>query len=207
MKKILMVGLTGNYGAGKSYILEFFKQKGALTINSDELVRELLKKGEIKKEVRDLLGEGVCTPDGELDRKKIADIIFNDAFLRLKLENIIHPEVFREIERILSNIKEGIIIVEMPVLFERGYQYKFDRVITVYADDMTIFKRLEAKGISRDEILKRWNNQFGYDKKIRCSDFVIDNSEGRDIKGQIESVYSQLKEELQEGVNDGDQKT
>lgn len=204
MKNILMVGLTGNYGSGKSYVLEQFKELGAIIINSDELVREILKREEIRREVSGLLGERVLNPDGDLNRKVIGDIVFKDAFLRLKLEDIIHPEVFKEIERIIKGIKEGIVIVEVPVLFERGYQNRFDRIITVYADDLTILKRLEAKGISRNEILMRWNNQFPYDKKIRCSDFVIDNSEGRDIKGQIESIYLQLKKELQEGAKDGD---
>lgn len=203
MKNILMVGLTGNYGSGKSYVLEQFKELGAIIINSDDLVRNILKKEEIKREVKDLLGEKVMMPDGELNRKAIAEIIFKDAFLRLKLEDIIHPEVFREIERIIRNINDGVVIVEVPVLFERGYQNRFDRIITVYADDLTVFKRLEAKGISREDVLLRWSNQFSYEKKIRSSDFVIDNSEGRDIKGQIENIYLQLKKELREGANHG----
>lgn len=208
MKNILLVALTGNYGSGKSFVLEKFKKMGALTINSDEIVRDLLKKNDIKKEVRELLGEKVLTGDGELDRKAIRDIIFKDAYLRLKLEDIIHPEVFKEIERFIAEVKEDeVIIVEIPVLFERGYQNRFHRIITVYADDLTILKRLETKGLSKEEIFKRWEAQFPYEKKIRASDFVIDNSEGRDIDKQIVHIYSQLQKEIQKGARYGDQKT
>jgi len=204
-KRILLVGLTGNFGSGKSYVLNLFKDLGAITINSDEVVRELLRKEEIKKEIKDLLGEGIVMPDGELNRKAIADIVFNDAYLRLKLENIIHPEVFREIERRTAEInEESIVIVEVPVLFERGYQSKFQRIITVYSDDETAIKRLTLKGLTREEIIKRWNSQFPYDKKIRASDFIIDNSEGKDIVSQVRRIYSQLKNEINKGDRNGD---
>lgn len=207
MKNILLVALTGNYGSGKSFVLEKFKKMGALTINSDEIVRALLKKDEIKKEVRELLGEKVLTEDGELDKKAIRDIIFKDAYLRIKLEDIIHPEVFKEINRLIAEVKEEkVIIVELPVLFERGYQNRFHRIITVYAEEATILKRLETKGVSREEISKRWKAQFPYEKKIRASDFVIDNSEGRDIGKQILHIYSQLQKEIQKGARYGDQK-
>jgi len=203
-RRLLLVGLTGNFGSGKSHVLNLFKDLGAITINSDEVVRELLKKEEIKKEIKDLLNcylghpcEDIIMPDGELNRKAIADIIFNDAYLRLKLEDIIHPEVFREIERRTAEInEENIVIVEVPVLFERGYQNRFDRIITVYSDEETALKRLTLKGLTREEIIKRWNSQFPYDKKIRASDFIIDNSEGKDLMSQIKSIYSQLEREL-----------
>ncbi len=208
MKNILLAGLTGNYGSGKSFILEKFRKMGALAINSDEIVRTLLKKNEIKKEVSKLLGEKVLTEDGELDRKAIADIIFRDAYLRLKLEDIIHPEVFKEIKRLISEVKEDkVIIVEIPVLFERGYQNRFHKIITVYADEATILRRLQREGLSKEEISKRWEAQFPYEKKIRSSDFVIDNSEGRDIDRQIVHIYSQLQKEIQKGDRYGDQET
>ncbi len=204
-KRILLVGLTGNFGSGKSHILDLFKDLGAFTINSDEVVRELLKREEIKKDVKDLLGEDIVMPDGELDRKAIADIIFKDAYLRIKLENIIHPRVFREIERLVAEInEEKVVIVEVPVLFERGYQNRFQRIITVYADEKTILKRLYSKGLTDDKIMKRWNAQFSYDKKIRASDFIIDNSEGKDILTQVRSIYSQLEKELKRGDRNGD---
>jgi len=204
-KRILLVGLTGNFGSGKTHVLNLFKDLGAITINSDEVVRELLRKEEIKKEIKDLLGEDIVMPNGELNRKAIADIVFNDAYLRLKLENIIHPEVFREIERRTAEInEESIVIVEVPVLFERGYQSKFQRIITVYSDEETALKRLTLKGLTREEIIKRWNSQFPYDKKIRASDFIIDNSEGKDIVSQVRRIYSQLKNEINKGDRNGD---
>ncbi len=201
MTKTLLVGLTGNFGAGKSYVLELFKKSGAITINSDELVRDLLKREDIKNEVRELLGERVMS-GGELNRKAIADIVFNDPYLRLKLEDIIHPEVFRQIQRIISELEKdkgfqgAPVVVEVPVLFERGYQNRFERIITVYADENTIIRRLKAKGLSADEIRRRWDAQFPYEKKLRASDFIIDNSEGKDTESQVIHIYNQLLKEL-----------
>lgn len=196
----LTVALTGNYGSGKSYVLSIFKEMGAYTIDCDELVRKILRIDPVKAELKDLLGEEVLTPDGELDRKAIGEIIFKDPFLRLKVEDIIHPFVFKEIENIISSLEQDkVVIVEIPVLFERGYQNRFERIITVYADETTITNRMAVKGLPREELLKRWNSQFPYQMKIKSSDFVIDNSEGKDLKGQVYNIFTQLQKELQKG--------
>ncbi len=206
-EKAIVVGLTGNYGSGKSHILNLFKEMGAFTINSDEIIRELLKEEDIKKEIRELLGDEVFTENGEVDRKAIADLIFKDAYLRIKLEDIIHPRVFKEIERLISTLEgKRVVIIEVPVLFERGYQNRFDKIITVYGDETTIINRLKDKGIREEEIRKRWNSQFPYRKKLSSSDFIIDNSEGRDLFNQVKTIYHQLSKELK-GDNRGDQKT
>src|SRR5512137_1840859 len=129
-----VAGLTGNYGMGKSTVARLFRELGASTIDTDELVRSLLTEEEVLSEVRETFGPGVIK-DGIVDRKALADAVFADAHLRIGLENILHTRVFGKVEDVLSRLSSQgcqVAIIEAPVLFERGYQNRFDAVITVH---------------------------------------------------------------------------
>lgn len=192
---MIVVGLTGNYGMGKSTVARMFKEAGALTIDTDEIVKELLREPAVMNEVKDAFGEDIVE-NNVINKKMLADIVFQNPHLRISLENILHPRVFAEIDKRLSRIPSGdaaVVIIEAPVLFERGYQNRFDRIITVFASEEVTLSRLKAKGIPEEEALQRLKSQFPSEMKLGKSDFTIDNShDPEQTRKQVEAVYQEL---------------
>jgi len=195
---MLLVALTGNYGMGKSAVLNMFGKLGAHTIDADEVVGSLLKEQKVLDRIRDILGTEVFDPQGGLDRKKVADAIFKDAALRASLENLLHPLVFDGIDAVIAQREEdAIIVVEIPLLFERGYEKKFNRTITVFTDEATALARLEKKGIGRQDAMQRLRAQIPVHDKIVKSDFVIDNNGSpEDVMFGVKRIYKKLLKEV-----------
>jgi dephospho-CoA kinase len=194
---MLLVGLTGNYGMGKSSILPMFKKLGAITLDTDSIVESLLAEKDVLKKIRALLGDTVFDKNGNLDKGKVAGLVFKDDVLRHSLENIVHPLVFERIHFFLDKIKgrDNIIIIEIPLLYERGYKDRFDRTITVYTNEDIALNRLEKDGATREEALIRLNAQLPVKEKVKQSDFIIDNNGTiEETMAQVETIYRKLKE-------------
>lgn len=181
---MLTIALTGNFGMGKTAVLQLLNKLGAYTINIDDVVHALLDKPSIAKKIsrllgRDLLSKG--TGPVSINKKRTAAIIFNDSEKRKELEQIIHPEVLKEIKRIEAAIArrkpDSVIVFEIPLLFEAGYERYFDRTITVHAARKTALKRLSKKGFSKEDSLKRMNAQMPISRKKKMADFLIDNND------------------------------
>lgn len=187
-----MVGLTGNYGMGKSAALRMFSAMGASAIDADEIVRGLLEKKDVIEGIKKALGDGVLDGAGRLLKAKVSDIVFKDENLRLTLEGILHPLVFKELDRLISGMG-GVVIVEAPLIFERGYEDRFQKTIAVYTDDDTAVRRLQASGIGREDAMMRLACQMPIAEKIKRADFTIDNSGSPDdTRRQVEAVYEEL---------------
>lgn len=210
---MIIIGLTGNYGMGKSTVSKFFEELGAVVINTDSIVRDLLEKEDVISKIKDAFGEDLIKMEGNkpsIDKKKLAEIVFEYPHLRISLENILHPLVFKKIDEKIEQIRketkdqkiETLIIVEVPVLFERGYQNRFDKIITVFTDEETAIKRLLNKGISENDIKSRLKSQFPIEMKINKSDFVIDNSKDIEFtRSQVIEIYRKLCPESIYGNN------
>jgi len=192
---MIVVGLTGNYGAGKSTVARMFRGLGAMTIDTDEIVRRLLEETEVIQEIREAFGEEALA-GGSVDKKWLAEWVFRDAHARVTLEDILHPRVFRKMQEELSAIScEGacIAIVEATVIFERGHQGRFDKIVTVYAPEEITFERLKEKGIAEADARQRLVSQLPAEIKMRGSDFVIDNSKGiESTREQVRTIYQEL---------------
>ncbi len=179
MEKIKRVGVTGIFGSGKSTVTSIFKKYGIEVISCDEIVHFLLEKENIKKKLIKIFGKEIVK-DGKIDRKKISDIIFKNKLKKKELENLIHPLVFKEIDKKIKRDidkikKKGIIIVEIPLLFETKSEKKFDFIIVVSASPEIIKERLKEK-FSSKEVELRWRNQIPLIYKEKNANFVIDNS-------------------------------
>lgn len=201
---MLLVGLTGNYGMGKSTVLSMFKNLGVVTFDSDKIVDSLLSENMVIEKVRELMGEMVFDKKGNLDKKRVADLIFKNDTLKNLLENILHPLVFERIDNFTKTInnKDTVVIVEVPLLFERGYEGRFDRTVTVFTDERTALHRLEKASISKDEAMQRLRSQLPIKVKTEKSDYVINNNNTiKETMEQVASIYAKLLQEVAFGNN------
>lgn len=197
---MLSIALTGNFGMGKTTVLKLFKKKGVHIFNIDNYVHEILDKPEYVSMIAGILGEDVLKiKSGSiyLDKKRIAEIIFNNSKKRKLIEELIHPEVFRKIKADESKINDknssAIIMFEVPLLFECGYENNFDRTIVVYCKRDSAVRRLINKGFSKEQITKRLRAQMPITFKTRMSDFSINNSNSLMETGvQVERIFGRI---------------
>lgn len=201
---MIVVGLTGNYGMGKSTVSRMFRELGAVTLDTDVIVSELLKEPEVIDEIRNAIGEDVIS-NNIVNKKMLADIIFESPSLRISLEDILHPRVFKKIDKRLSEVSlldsDAVIIIEVPLLFERSYQNRFDRIITVYTSGETTLQHLLKKGITEVNALIRLKSQFPIEMKINRADYRIDNSGGLDCtREQVANIYGELAALARSGI-------
>ena len=162
------------------------------------VIKILLLEKETLKKIKALFGAGVFDGKGNLDKKKIAEKIFKNKNLRIKLENILHPLVFERINNLIRASRDGnkIFIVEATLIFERGHEGRFDRMITVFTDEKTAIKRLGLHGITPKQAKQRLRCQLPIKEKIKRSDYSIDNSgEIEKTRKQVEAVYKELLRE------------
>ena len=203
---MLIVGLTGNYGMGKSSVTSMFRELGAVTLDSDRIVAGLLKEEPVVGRVMGLVGVGAMTPGGVLNKEFIAQKVFSNRSLRKRLEALLHPLVFKKVEDAVARLrnKNRIVIVEVPLLFEGKFQGRFDCTITVYTSRQTALARLRREGISRKDALARLNTQMDIGKKKRLADYVIDNGGSRkQTESLVKNVMKALREEESSKINKG----
>lgn len=201
---MLLVGVTGNYGMGKSTVLGLFKNLGGIIIDADEIVDSLLGEKDVLEKIRKVLGETVFLKNGRLSKKRVAHIVFKNDSLRRSLEDILHPLVFRKINLLLNkkDFRDKLVFVETPLLFERGYERRFDTTITVYAEEEAALRRLEKEGISRRESQLRLKAQLPIEEKIKRPDFTVDNNGAiRETTSQVERIYRELLKKAKEDGN------
>jgi dephospho-CoA kinase len=196
---MLLVGLTGNYGMGKTHVLSEFRMLGATTLESDRIVSSLLKERNVMLKVIGIFGEDVVNDKYKLDKKKIASKVFSDNLLRRKLEELLHPLVIKKISDEIKKIKmkKSVVLVEIPLLFEGGYQDQFQKIIVVYAPKKTTFERLKRKGITKKEAVSRIRTQMPISVKKQKADYLINNGGTKNMtKKKVEKIYRSLIEEI-----------
>lgn len=186
--KQTIIGLTGGIGSGKTTAANHFKSLDIPVIDSDEIVKHLWSYDEeMKKEIEQTFGIVISTKD---DKKMFAKKIFEDEEKREKLNDIIHPRVFQQIEILKKTHKQDkIIVIDMPLLIEVGYQQKVDKVMLIYVDEHTQLKRIMARDhLSKKDALSRIQAQMSLGDKKVYADYILDN------KDSIEALYYKIDE-------------
>jgi dephospho-CoA kinase len=200
-----IVGLTGSVGTGKTTVAKFFGELGAHIIDWDELARQVTRPHlEAWKEIVKYFGKDVLNDDSTINRQKLANMVFPDKKKIRRLSQIVHPEVFKEDERITGEIKsrdpDALIIKDVPLLFEVTLPISVDKVIVVAAREQTQLRRLEQKGMSREDAQNRIRSQLPLEEKIKCADFVITNDGPlEETKRQVQKIYSLLRKGKRRG--------
>ena len=174
---MLKVALTGGIGSGKSTVAEYLEELGAYVIDSDQLARDVIERGTPGYEaVLAAFGDEILT-DGDVDRAKLAAIVFKDPTSRLKLEGIIHPLVRDAAEKMVRNLPaESIVINQIPLLVETGGAKRFDYVVAVSADEEVRRARLIDRGMKDYEITKRLAAQVNDAEREKVAHYVVTNN-------------------------------
>ena len=173
---MLRVALTGGIGSGKSLIGEILEELGALVIDSDQLAREVIERGSPGyEEVITAFGDSILS-EGQIDRAKLAAVVFKEEDLRKKLESIIHPLVREAAEKLAKNLPSGAILVnQIPLLVESDGAKRFDYVITVSADEEIRRERLRLRGLKDYEITERMAAQVADLDREKIANYILRN--------------------------------
>ena len=188
---MLVIALTGGIGSGKSLAGEYFRALGAIVIDSDQLARDVIERGsEGFDEIVLRFGDQILR-NGEIDRKKLAEIVFADSQARLDLEAITHPRIREAFEEVVKSAPDDAIIInQIPLLVETQGKYRFDLVIVITAPESLRRERLIKRGLGSADITQRISAQVSDDLRIAQADFVITNDGDSDrLLRQIEQLW------------------
>ena len=174
---MLRVALTGGIGSGKSLVGEILEELGALVIDSDQLAREVIERGSPGyEEVVAAFGDSILS-EGQIDRSKLAAVVFNESDLRKKLESIIHPLVREAAEKLARKLPSGTILInQIPLLVESDGAKRFDYVVTVSADEEIKRERLRLRGLKDYEITQRMAAQVSDSEREKIANYIIRNN-------------------------------
>jgi dephospho-CoA kinase len=198
----MIVGLTGGIATGKSTVTGMLRERGIPVIDADQIAREVVEPGKpAYMAIVRHFGSDILLPDGQIDRKKLGEIVFSDEAKRQKLNAIVHPEVRRvmrqEAEAAEKNGAE-IVFMDIPLLYESKLQYMVEKIAVVYAPpDMQLARMMERDELDEEQAQKRLRAQFPIDQKKQEADFLIDNSHTREeTERQVEVLLAGIRAEL-----------
>jgi dephospho-CoA kinase len=189
------LGLSGGIGSGKSTVAKIFADLGAVVIDADAISREVLEPGQIGYENTILtFGESVLSESGSIDRKKLAELVFQNPAQLAKLEAIIHPAVIARVAQIRESLPASAIVVyDTPLLVEKNLKSQFDKVVIVLADEQIRKDRLVTRGLELPDIEARISNQATDSQRSDVADCII-NNDGTlaQLQDNVTKVWKQL---------------
>ena len=200
---MLRVGLTGGVACGKSTVAKMFADLDATIVDADTIAHELYRPGhEVLQELVNHFGPEILKPNGELDRAKLATLVFDGGRVE-ELNKIVHPAVIRQQDQWMRSLGEkdpnAVAIVEAALILEAGVKDRFDRIMVVTCKPgQKVTRFAQRTGMSEDaaraDVERRTKAQMPDEEKARRADFVIDNSGSvEETRHQVQRIYSELK--------------
>lgn len=191
----ILIGITGNYGSGKSSFSRLIRDRGYQVISADELAQEQLDAPDSLKQIAKRWGRQIIKK-GRADRHQIAQIVFNSKLELDWLNNLLHPKTLAELQNITDHSNADYLFFEVPILFEAGMQRCFDYLVLVHTDKAISMRRLKKRDqTSAAEIQARLDNQIDDSQKIPLCNLVIDNNSTlRKLQTQVDSFLAKLGE-------------
>jgi dephospho-CoA kinase len=177
---VQLIGLTGGIASGKSTVARRLAERGAVTVDADQIAREVVEPGTpALAEIANTFGDDVLNPDGSLNRAALGAIVFSDESSRLRLNAITHPAVLRRSTERFEEARranpDAVIVYDVPLLVETANAYPFDLVVVAHADAETRIRRLvELRGMAADEATRRIRSQASDEERLAVADVVID---------------------------------
>lgn len=199
---MIVIGLTGSVGTGKSTVARLFQQHGAVVLDADRVVHALMEPGTpVWKKVRRRFGPEVIASDGRVDRKKLGGQVFADRKQLQELNAIVHPAVRRRIQERIRQIRRAdpaaVVVLDIPLLVESGAAYRTDALVVVSASVEAAARRLKHRsGWSVKEFKRRRLFQLPLSVKKKKADFVVDNGGSlRETRRQVSQLWKQIVKE------------
>jgi len=193
-----IIGILGGVGSGKSFVARLFGELGCLVIDSDEQVRLAYQDPAVLAELRNWWGGDIFLPDGSVNRKAIAGIVFNDPVQRDKLEKLIHPWVAKardvQMQRAKDDLSIPAFIWDTPLLLESGWYRKCDALVFVDTPFTTRLDRVkQTRCFDESDRHHREKNQSPLDKKQEIADYVVVNTaDADDLRRQVREILSRI---------------
>lgn len=192
----MRVGLTGGVASGKSSVADILRELGATIIDGDVLAREVVERGTPGLEqVVAAFGPEILTPEGDLDRPRLGQVVFNDPEQRKRLEAIVHPLVFERYAALeAATGPDDLVVHDIPLLAETGRADGFDAVVVVdVPDEIRIERMLRDRGWTREDAESRIASQATREQRLAIATHVIDNSGTREeLRSRVEQVLAEL---------------
>lgn len=188
-----IIGLTGGIGSGKTKVADYLTQKGIPVYIADVEAKKILDKPDVIQKITDEIG-GITLVEGKIDRKSLANTVFNNPEKLQKLNNIIHPEVQKHFtDWVAAHKSHPIVVKEAAILFESGSYKQCDAVITITAPVEERIKRvMKRDSVSYEDVLRRMENQWTDEERIKFSDYAIENVNFNQTKKHLDKILKEL---------------
>lgn len=193
---MVVIGLTGSFGTGKTFVASIFRSFGAKVIDADRIAHDVIRKpSPAYRKIVKAFGPDVLGPEGGIDRKALGAVVFSDKNALKKLNRIVHPEVTRRIKTgIRKADKDAIVVVDAPLLIEAGLLNIVDKLVVVTCSKKRQISRCRRKfRIGEKEVLKRIRSQMSMRSKLRAADFVLRNDSPKpSMRSRVRKVWEEI---------------
>ncbi|MCK5162558.1 MAG: dephospho-CoA kinase [Desulfobacula sp.] len=200
--KILRIAVTGSAGSGKSLVCRRFEAMGLVTLDCDVIARQIVEPGMPGfTKIVELFGQKVVRKDGTLDRARLRNIIVSDLTLRQKMENILHPQIIKEMVFQMENAEfkdKKAVVVEVPLLFELGMEKQFDVTIAVTAQELDLVERISDRdNVAKKDAQKILDLQMPQKDKMARADHVVFNKGTRsELFESVDNLFNKIQKEF-----------
>jgi len=197
---MIVIGLTGGIGTGKSTVARMFAEHGAVVIDADQIAHEVIEPKRLAwRKIIKTFGEEFLNEDQTINRKMLGRLVFRDAQARQQLETIVHPQVIRRVRQQLHRLgrdrRVKVVVLDVPLLVETSSQSLVDALVVVTAPPEVQRQRLRERGLSEQEVATRTAAQWDVTAKAALADYVVDNSDGLEQTWrQVKRLWSKLLE-------------
>jgi dephospho-CoA kinase len=195
---MLVIGVTGNLGTGKTTVSQMLVELGARHIEADEVGHELLQHDKMaRRQIVAAFGKSILNASGEIDREKLARLVFDDKAALARLNRITHPRILRLVKRKIEEYHKasaGVVVVEAALLIEAGWRSQVDQLWVTTAPEGTIVARLmKSRGMTEEQILDRLRAQMPQEEKARQADVVINTDcPIGELKARVKELWQRL---------------
>ena len=196
---MLILGLTGNIGCGKSSLSKVLMQNNIDVIDADIISRNIFEDKELLNLVFENFGENIKNSDGSLNRKALGNIVFNDDQKLVILNGLTHPKIKEKILNKIDeirNIGKSLVVIDAALLIEGGYLDILDKLIVITCKESIQISRIQLRdNLTKEQAISRMNSQMSQDEKIKYADYIIDNSgDTNNLKHKAEELIRYMKE-------------
>jgi dephospho-CoA kinase len=193
---LLLVGLTGGIGAGKSTVARLLESKGAVVVDTDDLARQVTRLGTpTHAAILDRFGGEIEGPDGEIDRARLADVVFSDPAALADLNALVHPAVEAAVGRRLVELPSaGVVVLDVPLLVEVGWDARCDVVVVVDApEDVAVRRLVGQRDVAEADVRRRIASQASRAERLARADVVIANDGSLDdLARRVDEAWAEL---------------